>query len=643
MTSVAADTVVDGRYRVVARIGSGGMADVWCAEDLQLGRRVALKLLHGRFADDREFVERFRREASSAAGLQHPNVVSIYDRGEWDGTSYIAMEFVDGEPLKALIDREGPLEPARAIDLTIQVLRAARFAHRRGIVHRDLKPHNVIVDGEGRAKVADFGIARAGASDMTETGSILGTAQYLSPEQAQGHAVSARSDLYSIGVLLHELLTGRVPFDGDSAVTIALKHVAETPVPPSRIDPRVPPALDAVVLRALAKDPEERFADADAFIAALEAARAGAAAPPQGPATSAFGAVSAAAAPPLAADPAAPDRPEPARRRPIWPWVLGGLLLAGVVAAAVVLLTRTETRAVPRVVGAERASAARRLRDEGFRVAFDTVRSPRPVDEVIQQSPGPGADAEVGSVVSLSVSGGPGRAPVPDVQGLAEAAAERRVERAGFRSRVRRVADGDVPAGQVVRTTPPGGTSVTRGSTITIVVSTGPEQVVVPGVVGRPLAEARSALEAAGLAVGVDREETADAEPGTVLRQTPGEGAQVDEGTTVTVTVAEELELTEVPTVVGATESQASEFLAAAGFTVSVQSEPVTDPTQDEVVLRQRPAGGEAEAGSRVTIVVGRFDDSSLDPEGTGPQDGDGGTGGATPEDGADDPGANAP
>jgi serine/threonine-protein kinase len=169
MTSVAADTVVDGRYRVVARIGSGGMADVWCAEDLQLGRRVALKLLHGRFADDREFVERFRREASSAAGLQHPNVVSIYDRGEWDGTSYIAMEFVDGEPLKALIDREGPLEPARAIDLTIQVLRAARFAHRRGIVHRDLKPHNVIVDGEGRAKVADFGIARAGASASSST------------------------------------------------------------------------------------------------------------------------------------------------------------------------------------------------------------------------------------------------------------------------------------------------------------------------------------------------------------------------------------------------------------------------------------------------------------------------------------------
>ena len=181
-----AGTIVDGRYKVSHRLGSGGMADVYCAEDLQLGRMVALKLLYRRFAEDAEFVERFRREASSAAGLQHPNVVSIYDRGEWDGTYYIAMEFIDGRTLKQLIQQEAPLDPPRAIELTIQVLRAARFAHRRGVIHRDLKPHNVIVDADGRAKVTDFGIARAGASDMTQTGSIMGTAQYLSPEQAQG-------------------------------------------------------------------------------------------------------------------------------------------------------------------------------------------------------------------------------------------------------------------------------------------------------------------------------------------------------------------------------------------------------------------------------------------------------------------------
>src|SRR5689334_16535575 len=278
-----AETVVDGRYRVLHRLGSGGMAEVYCAQDLQLGRKVALKILYRRFAEDGEFVERFRREASSAAGLQHQHVVSVYDRGEYDGTYYIAMEYLEGRSLKTIIRQEAPLDPDRAVDLTIQILRAARFAHRRGIIHRDLKPHNVIVDEEDRAKVTDFGIARAGASDMTQTGSIMGTAQYLSPEQAQGHSVSEPSDLYSVGVILYELLTGRVPFEGESAVTIALKHVNERPVPPSAFNREVTPELEAVVMRALEKDPARRYRDADAFIAALEHSRAAMAGPPTAP------------------------------------------------------------------------------------------------------------------------------------------------------------------------------------------------------------------------------------------------------------------------------------------------------------------------------------------------------------------------
>jgi serine/threonine-protein kinase len=253
------DELIDGRYRLLHRVGSGGMADVWCAEDMQLSRRVALKLLHRRFAEDPEFVERFKREASSAASLTHPNVVSVFDRGAWEGTYYIAMEYLDGRSLKQIIREEAPLDQLSAIDLTIQILRAARFAHQRGVVHRDIKPHNVIVDAEGRAKVTDFGIARAGASDMTETGSIMGTAQYLPPEQAQGLAVSPQSDLYAIGVVLYEMLTGRVPFDGDSAVTIALKQVSEAPVAPSAWNPAVPAELDAIVLRALEKAPAARF------------------------------------------------------------------------------------------------------------------------------------------------------------------------------------------------------------------------------------------------------------------------------------------------------------------------------------------------------------------------------------------------
>src|SRR5437764_6047034 len=239
MAELTAGTLIDGRYRLQTRLGSGGMADVFLGEDEQLGRKVALKLLHRRFAEDPDFVERFRREAQSAAGLQHPNIVSVYDRGSFDGTYYIAMEYVPGRSLKQVIRQEAPIDPVRAIDITIQILKAARFAHRHGVIHRDLKPHNVIVDDAGHVKVTDFGIARAGASDMTETGSIMGTAQYLSPEQAQGHEVSEPSDLYSVGVILYELLTGRVPFDAESAVTIALKHVSEAPTAPTQINPAV--------------------------------------------------------------------------------------------------------------------------------------------------------------------------------------------------------------------------------------------------------------------------------------------------------------------------------------------------------------------------------------------------------------------
>src|ERR1700744_2158137 len=261
MAEPTPNTLIDGRYKVLSRLGAGGMADVFLAEDEQLGRKVALKLLNRRFADDPDFVERFRREAQAAAGLQHPNIVGVYDRGEYDGTYYIAMEYLPGRTLKAIITDEAPLDPVRAIDIAIQILKAARFAHRRGIVHRDLKPHNVIVDDAGDAKVTDFGIARAGASDMTETGSIKGTAQDLWPEQAQGDSVNAHSDLYSVGVVLYEMLTGRVPFDGEQAVTIALKHVSEAPVPPSQINPQIPPELEQTILWTLNKNPADRPVD----------------------------------------------------------------------------------------------------------------------------------------------------------------------------------------------------------------------------------------------------------------------------------------------------------------------------------------------------------------------------------------------
>ena len=252
-------TLFDGRYRILRKLGSGGMANVYLAEDQELGRRVAIKILNDRHANDDQFVERFRREAKNAAGLSHPNIVSIYDRGEAEGTYYIAMEFLDGRSLKELIVSRGPAPVSVAIDYARQILGALRFAHRNGIVHRDIKPHNVLVDSEGRLKVTDFGIARAGASQMTEAGSIIGTAQYLSPEQAKGSPVDQTSDLYSVGIVLYELLTGVVPFTGDTPVEIAMKHLSSPPEPPSAKRADVPRDLDLVVLRALAKDPGERY------------------------------------------------------------------------------------------------------------------------------------------------------------------------------------------------------------------------------------------------------------------------------------------------------------------------------------------------------------------------------------------------
>src|ERR687883_866172 len=264
------DTLFDGRYKILRKLGAGGMANVYLAEDQELGRRVAIKILNERHANDEQFVERFRREAKNAAGLSHPNIVSIYDRGEAEGTYYIAMEFLDGRSLKELIISRGPTPMKIAIEYTRQILAAIGYAHRHGIIHRDIKPHNVLVDPEGRLKVTDFGIARSGASQMTEVGSIIGTAQYLSPEQARGSPVDQTSDLYSVGVVLYELLTGQVPFTGDTPLEIAMKHLSEVPKPPSELRPEVPHDLDLVVLRALAKDPAERYQTAEDMDADLK-------------------------------------------------------------------------------------------------------------------------------------------------------------------------------------------------------------------------------------------------------------------------------------------------------------------------------------------------------------------------------------
>jgi eukaryotic-like serine/threonine-protein kinase len=600
--AVQPDTIIDGRYRVIAKLGAGGMADVYEAEDQQLGRRVALKMLYRHLAEDVSFVERFRREASSAAGLQHPSIVGIFDRGEWDGTYYIAMELIRGRTLKDVIRERGPAPPEAAVDIVLQILRAARYAHQRGIVHRDMKPHNVMIDEEGRVKVTDFGIARAGASDMTETGSVMGTAQYLSPEQAQGRPVDARSDLYSIGIVLYEMLTGSVPFDAESPVSVALKQVSEAPVPPRERNPDVPPALDAVVLRALEKDPARRYPNADAFIEALLGAHVaphevvGAPPPPPPPPA------------PVEETLAEDDR----RARRWWLWLLILLALAAIGFGLYQVLKPTNV-SVPNVVGQTSASASRTLQNRGFEVQQNLVESTEVErGHVASQDPRAGQTAEEGSTVTIDVSAGPGEVAVPTVDGLASKEAQEQVRAAGLDPKVEQEFSGEVRKGRVIESSPAGGTTVERGTTVTLTVSRGPETVEVPDVTGDTEDNARSAIEGAGLRVGEVTEEASEAEPGTVIGQDPEPGGSVTKGTAVDLTVAKAVA---VPDVVEETEDDARSELEAAGFEVRVREQTVNDQTQDGVVLEQTPAADEERRqGSRVTIVVGRLGTATPSP-----------------------------
>ncbi len=635
-------TLIDDRYKVLSRLGRGGMADVFLAEDQQLGRKVAVKLLHRRFAEDPGFVERFRREARAAAGLQHPNVVSVYDRGEYDGTYYIAMEYLPGHTLKQLIAEQAPIEPLRAIEITLQILQAARFAHRRGVIHRDLKPHNVMIDDADQAKVTDFGIARAGASDMTETGSIMGTAQYLSPEQAQGHAVSAASDLYAVGVVLYELLTGQVPFDAESAVTIALKHVSEAPVPPSRINPAIPPELEQVVLWALNKDPADRPADAEQLIAALEQVKAGIVSGQIGQRTASMPAVAAAAvgaaggvAVAGTAASSAPETPPPAQdasvepaplpledpstppeRRGLsrrqWAWIAALVLLLVGAGVAAYLLTRPAQDVVPPVVNKQVAVARTLVQNAGFNVNLINQTDTHPAGTVIAQSPLGGVRTDAGSTVTLTVSQGLGNVGVPPVVGLPEAQAKQAIKRAGLKVARVQSEGSSLPAGEVTSTDPGAGVSVPAGSEVTLFVSAGKTAVLVPvpDVTGQAQADARATLKAAGFGVSSTTQASSTIKPGQVISQSPTAGTKVAPRSTVSLVIASASTptTTNVPDVKGDTAAAASSALTAAGFQVRERSKNVTKSSDDGVVIDQSPAAGSPAAkNSTVTVVVGRY------------------------------------
>jgi beta-lactam-binding protein with PASTA domain len=615
VTEVATGALVDARYRIVRRIGSGGMADVYCAEDIHLGREVALKVLHRRFAQDQEFVERFRREAKSAAGLAHPNVVAVFDRGEHEGTYYIAMEYLTGRTLKDIVASDAPLSQQRTIDLGVQILHAAGFAHRHGVIHRDFKPHNVIVDEQEHAKVTDFGIARAGASEMTETGSIMGTAHYLSPEQAQGHAVTAASDLYSIGVMLYEMLAGRLPFEGESAVAIALKHLSEPPPPISRLRPDVHPALEAVVMAALAKDPAQRWQTAEDFAEGLEAARSQVEAGANGgQSTAAFAPIplpvaDTAEAGDGGAPPLAPvTRPEKERRRR-WPWFTIGLLALALLGFLIWLLASgqfaTEKREVPRVTQLQLVEARAQLEKAGFEVEQTRVRSAQPFDQVLDQDPNPGEEAEVGSTVTLEVSDGPGEVLVPAVAGLPQNQAIGELEDAGLKVTRDLEFSDEVRKGLAIRTVPSEGEEVTVGTRVRLLVSQGSELATVPAVVGLSRASADSRLRSEGLGVAIQEAESDEPE-GEVIAQDPAGGSRVERGSTVTITVSTGRPRATVPNVIGLGLADAATQIGNAGLVPVQRERTVTNPDEDGVVVDQRPgAGTELDEGAEVVIIIG--------------------------------------
>ena len=620
-------TLFAGRYRISRKLGGGGMADVYLAEDQELGRRVAIKMLHGRYANDEQFVERFRREATHAAGLSHPNIVSIYDRGEADGSYFIVMEYVEGRTLKELIRERGLCPVPVAIAYTRQILAALRYAHRHGVVHRDIKPHNVIVDSEGIVKVTDFGIARAGASQMTEEGAIIGTAQYLSPEQARGAPVDQTSDLYSTGIVLFELLTGQVPFTGDSPVEIAMKHLAETPPAPSSLRSDVPSDLDLVVIRALAKEPADRYQSAAAMDADLETvARGGRVAAETAEAAtmvlSGERAIDATAATQVVRrTQQAPQYEPPSRSRAVWPWLLaaGGilaLLIAGWFLYEPISdrLQGSETVAVPYVVGIQAALAVQDIEEAGLVPNVRRV-SNSDVEEgiVFAQSPTEGTRVDKGEIVRIDVSSGKPEVTIPSVVGQSSEDAVAELTRAGLNAQIVEV-NSDRDEGTVTAQSPSAGTVVVEGTQVRINVSKGPRPVTVPNVVGLPYDQAASELRRAGFNVSrvdVDSEQ----EAGVVTSQDPAGGSEGSRGSTVTVSVSRGPSTSAVPDVTTQDVAIAQTTLEAAGFRTRVVLEDTDDITQDGIVLSQDPIGGtQAEPNSIVTLFVGRYVEPATTP-----------------------------
>ena len=543
---MAKQRVLGNRYEIQQVLGEGGMAKVFLGTDRVLSRTVAVKVLAPQYAEDQQFVARFRREAQAAAALNHPNIVSVFDTGSNGNVHYIVMEYVEGKTLQETLREESRLTPERSIEIGEAVARALSAAHAKGLVHRDIKPGNIMITREGQVKVMDFGIARATTSDtVTQTAAVLGTAAYLSPEQAQGETVDHRSDIYSLGVVLYEMLTGRQPFTGESPVSIAYRHVTEDPVPPSRLNPDVPEALDAIVMKAMAKSPDDRYQTAQELIDDLRRAAEGmpvaAAAVLPGATTQV---IDRASHTQVMTGPIEEEMEEEPGRRVGWIvfWTLLILAVLGLASFFLVraLMSEPEPVVVPNVVGFNRAAAVQTLEDEGFEVEVRRqVRDDVPADEVFRQDPEAGAELDEGALVTIFVSRGARLVEVPRVVGLSQEDAQQAIEDARLVVGFVGQEASDQPEGTVISQDPEAETEVEEGSAVNIVVSSGPETVAVPNVVCDPADDARAEIEGRELLYQEEGDEfSASCEAGTVARQDPEGGAEVGPGSTVRVWIS---------------------------------------------------------------------------------------------------------